>query len=169
MEYGSGVWGLRPAKNIDHIQNRAMRFFLGVHKFAPIPALFGDMGWHKNYLGRSLCTLRFWNRILTMDDYRLTKSIFNYDYNLCSKNWSFHIKCLLEEIGLIDNFINKTPVDLEVAKMALIDKFIFSWKEEVNNKPKLRTYIKFKKSAHVENYVLHCKDRYWRSMFAQFR
>ena len=104
-----------------------------------------------------------------MDDSRLTKSIFNYDYNLCTKNWSFRTKCLLEEIGLIDNFINKTPVDLEVAKMALIDKFNISWKEEVNNKPKLRTYIKLKKSAHVENYVLHCKDQYRRSMFAQFR
>lgn len=29
----------------DSIQNRAALYFLGVHKFAPVLAVQGDMGW----------------------------------------------------------------------------------------------------------------------------
>ena len=32
-------------QSIDHIQNRAIRYCLGVHRFAPILAIHGDIGW----------------------------------------------------------------------------------------------------------------------------
>ena len=53
-----------------------------------------------------------------------------YIIEICANNWSFRTKCLSEEIGLIDNFMNKAPVDLEMAEIALIDKLNSSWKEE---------------------------------------
>lgn len=43
MEYASGVWGYRSYTKLETIQNRAARIFLGVHKFAPLLALEGDM------------------------------------------------------------------------------------------------------------------------------
>ena len=45
LDYSSEIWGFIKAPSIDRIQHRAMRFLLGVHKFCPLPALFGDIGW----------------------------------------------------------------------------------------------------------------------------
>ena len=44
-DYCSGVWGFRDFNKGDMIQNRAIRYFLGVHRFTPILAISGDMGW----------------------------------------------------------------------------------------------------------------------------
>ncbi len=43
------------------------------------------------------------------------------------------------------------------------------WKEDVQNKPKLRTYILFKQDLFVENYVKYHMHKRNRSLFAQFR
>ena len=45
MEYCSGVWGFQDFKSCDHIQNRAMRYYFGVHRSASIAAMRGDIGW----------------------------------------------------------------------------------------------------------------------------
>lgn len=45
LDYALGVWGYRKYLASDNIQNRAMRYFLGVHHFAPFLAIYGDIGW----------------------------------------------------------------------------------------------------------------------------
>ena len=45
ISYGAAIWGDRSFSCIDAIQNRAMRFFLGVGKYNPTAAVSGDMGW----------------------------------------------------------------------------------------------------------------------------
>ena len=44
LTYGSSVWGLKIFKDIDRITNRACRYYLGLHKFTPIPALESERG-----------------------------------------------------------------------------------------------------------------------------
>ena len=39
LDYASEVWGYKKFPQIDAIQNKAIRIFLGVHKFAPIAAI----------------------------------------------------------------------------------------------------------------------------------
>ena len=80
LEYACAVWPCAKANEIDVIQNRAMRYFLGVHTYAPNAGLSGDMGWIKHGYNRYLCAFRFWNRLLNMYDSRLTKHIFKWDY-----------------------------------------------------------------------------------------
>ena len=46
-DYCSGVWGFRDFNKGDMIQNRAVRYFLGVHRFTPLLAISGDMGTQK--------------------------------------------------------------------------------------------------------------------------
>ena len=35
MEYGSSCWGFKQFSKCDNVQNLAIRFFLGVHRFHP--------------------------------------------------------------------------------------------------------------------------------------
>ena len=50
-----GIWGFNKAIAIDTFQNRAKRYFLGVHKFAPNAAILADKGWIKRFYNRYLC------------------------------------------------------------------------------------------------------------------
>ncbi len=43
--------------------------------------------------------IRFWNKIINMNESRLTKKIFNWDYNLC-KSWCLEIKQILHSASL---------------------------------------------------------------------
>ena len=73
MDYGAGVWGYPIFDKPNTIQNRAIRAFLGTHRFTSNVAIQGDMGWTFPVVRRRLCILRMWNRLLTMDEFRLKK------------------------------------------------------------------------------------------------
>ena len=75
LDYASEIWGFVEAKACNQIQNRAIRYFLGVHKFCPIPALNGDMCWSYCQDRRFICMLRFWNRLISLNDNRFLKFI----------------------------------------------------------------------------------------------
>ena len=91
LDYSSGVWGFSKYNCLEAIQNRAIRIYLGVHKFAPILALQGDMGWMSTENRQYLSMLRFWNRLLKLPDNRLTKRIFIYDFYLTQSIWAWKL------------------------------------------------------------------------------
>ena len=45
MDYCGSIWAHGKSKLADKIQNRAIRYFLGVHCNAPILAIQAEMGW----------------------------------------------------------------------------------------------------------------------------
>ncbi len=54
IDYFAGVWGYRKHSSCSYIQNRALRYFLGVHQNVSILALEGDMGGLQVMLGDKL-------------------------------------------------------------------------------------------------------------------
>ena len=89
--YGSEACGYNTFNKCNQIQYRAMRFFWGVHKYAPIIGRQGDMGWVSLTVDRHVSMVRFWNRLINMKPDRLTKRIFLWDYQLNNNNWSSHV------------------------------------------------------------------------------
>ncbi len=73
----------------------SLRFYLGVHPKTPLLALEGD-------------TLRFWNRVLNMDESRLTVKMFEYDY----KNWCNDMKQFFNIIGKMSIFEEKISCNI---------------------------------------------------------
>ena len=47
---------------------RAMRIFLGVHKYAPLLGIICDMGWPDFQTHKQLGRIRLWNRLIAMND-----------------------------------------------------------------------------------------------------
>ena len=74
-DYGSAIWGYKNYKCIDVTQNQAVRLFLGIHKFAPLLGVEGEVAWVPSLLRRHMSILSFWNRMLDMIYDRLTKII----------------------------------------------------------------------------------------------
>ena len=86
LHYSSGIWGAQASVAIDQVQQRARRYFMGVHRYAPIAALHGEMGWYPLYIQRYVSIFRYWNRLVGMQNDRLTRIAFNTDFEKCNKN-----------------------------------------------------------------------------------
>ena len=77
MEYGSSCWGFKQISKCDNVQNRAIRFVLGVLRFTPISFLYSEMLWQCTRYRQWLNMIRYWNQLIAMDNQRLTKIVIN--------------------------------------------------------------------------------------------
>ena len=57
---------------IDMIRNWAIRYFMEVLRFTPILAITGNMAWVVSTSRRWANVLRLWNRLVSMEENRLT-------------------------------------------------------------------------------------------------
>ena len=62
-DYCAAIWGTKNLPKIEQVSYKAARYFLGVHRYAPIEALLGDMGWLSAKSRHKLLILKFWNRL----------------------------------------------------------------------------------------------------------
>ena len=168
VDYCSSVWGYNSADSGNKIQYRAIRYFLGVHPKAPLLALEGDIGWMSCKTRHNVNMIRLWNRYINMNDTRLTKRVFLWDYEMC-KNWCLEVKQIFNSIEYHSVFEDKEICDIKTVQSRLVDKRNYVWKESLPQKPKLRTYVKFKENIYTESYVKNCVHRRRRSLLAQFR
>ncbi len=170
LEYSSGVWGFKDYIKCERVQQRAIRYFLGVHPKTPLLALAGDFGWINTQIKRQCNMMKYWNRLIEMDNERLTKKIFLYDYHNCDKNnWCSEMKMLFHSVDMNDVFDNMLMCDVDLFCKKNVELAETRWKFGVSIKPKLRTYVKFKDNLQVEEYVKFCNSRRKRSLIAQFR
>ncbi len=82
MDYSPGIWGFNNYSECEKIQQRTLRYNMGVHPKTPLLALEGDTEWLHPSVRRHVEMLRFWNRVLKMDENRITRRIFDYNYKL---------------------------------------------------------------------------------------
>lgn len=168
LDYCSGVWGNGQLSKIDTIQNRAIHYFLGTHKFTPNLAINGDMGWVPSRVRRKVEMLRLWNRLVNMADGRLTKRIFLWDKKI-KGNWSKDIETVLRAAHMENKFVSNSRVDLTCLRKILFDNVCSEWKQDVKDVSKLRTYITFKEEYKSEPYLFNVMNRQHRSLLAQLR
>ena len=169
LDYCAGVWGFGNHDKINTVQNKAIRYYLGVHRFAPNLAINGDVGWYSSSTRRKVEMIRLWNRLQNMDNSRLTKKVFLWDKDLCTRNWSSDVKRISDEAGCLETFMDSVYIDVRMVKSRLHDKQCRKWCEEIVAVPKLRTYIKFKNQFFTEPFVKLVTNRRHRSAISQFR
>ncbi len=154
-------------ERVDVLHNRAMRYCLGVNKFAPVHALYGEMGWVMPRYGRWISMVRLWNRMISMNNDRLTKRLFLWDKPKCFNNWSSWIYEICTEFGLESNFQHELPIDISIFDSLMISRTETTWKDTIQFKPKLRTYVKYKINNYkTEDYIRTPLGRMHRPIFA---
>ena len=170
ISYGASIWGYGNDKFGQLVQNRAMRYFLGVHKKAPTHAVQADMGWISVKFQYFLCVLRFWNRFLKMQNDRLTKKVAEFQLiNVNNSSWFNNLYNILESVNKSDYILEGKEINLTDVKYEFSNVMHEEWSNTVGYKPKLRNYVKFKQSIYVEDYVVSNISRCQRSLLAQFR
>ena len=170
LTYGASIWGHDNDKYIQQVQNRAIRYFLGVHKTAPIQALQADMGWLNIKYQFYLCTIRFWNRLHQMNSNRLTKKVAEYQLiNISDYNWIGKLYNILEKTNKTDFLLEDQKLNLYDVENQFYDIMQEEWSVNICFKPKLWNYVKFKQDIFVEPYVTSNINRYQRSLLAKLR
>ena len=169
MQYGAEIWGFKEYVKCERVNQRAARYYLGVHPKTPLLAVTGDTGWRSAQCNRHVKMINYWNRLVLMEDTRLTKKMFIYDYNRCKDNWSMEVKQLCQDNDMIEIFDDMGEINVIDFERNLSVNFNSKWKNSLPTKPKLRTYLKFKDVFVTEEYVRSCGSRRKRSLLAQFR
>ena len=80
MDYCSSIWEFQNFNYAEKVQNRAIRYFLGLHRNAPALAFQGDMGWMIPKYKCYISAIRLWNKICNMDAGNLTRKVFEWNY-----------------------------------------------------------------------------------------
>ncbi len=150
------------------IQNRTIRYYLEVHQKALILAIEGDMGWIRTQVRQWVALLRLWNKLIQMPDDCLTKKVFTKDYDLCH-NWSSEVKEIFCYINMEQVYTTKPVCNLDFMKTECKKIDESQWLASLPLKPKLKTYILYKKSFITEYYVKYCLNGRKRSLTAQIR
>lgn len=172
LDYAAEVCGFKNYCKPNFVQNKAMRIFMGVHRFAPVAGLEGDMAWLSPQYRRWLIMLRFWNKLIEMDDRRIVKRIFNWSYTKAlggTQNWCEDILDIMIEMDCVSQYENKCQVNLEACKAKMQSKQKHSWKHVIETKPKLRFYKMFKDELDVESYLVMNLSSSERSILANIR
>ena len=113
--------------------------------------------------------IRYWNRLIKLDEPRLEKFVFDWDYSVNNNNWCSDIENILESVNLLNLFNEKRICNIQIVKNAIYDSYENIWIENWRNKTKLRTYIMFKNVFKTEPYVMMHMSRLQRSLMAQLR
>ena len=103
--YSSEVWGYKGYDSTMKIFLRAARFYLGLPKNAPIPAIIADIDWLEPIYIMQQKMIRQYHRILKMENTRLTKVIMLWGEKFSEKHdnlftWSKEIKAIFENFNL---------------------------------------------------------------------
>ena len=175
MDYSSAIWGFKQYDKIDTVHNRAMRAFLGVHRFTSVPAISGDMAWLTPKSRRHLEIVRFWLRLSEMDDSRLTKKVYLWDKGRTKGSWTKDVNHILKEHNL-EHLICDEPLAvlskseiLRLVEESLKSKQVERWEQDIHSQSKLRFYRLFKNVYEVEKYVSINLTISQRSILSQLR
>ncbi len=93
------------------------------------------MVWIHPNVRRHTEMLRFWNRVLKMDESRLATKMFEYDYKGVGKTG------VMNDMKQLYNIIGKTLCNIRELQICNHNIWKDKWKNHLPNKPKLRTYI----------------------------
>ena len=97
-----------------------MRYFMGVHKFAPTLAVMGDLGWEHNEVCWAVAHL--WNRILALGTNRTVRKIF--EWNISSgEAWAQDMSDTLVRAELTGHFQSKQQINITVFEDKIFQHF----------------------------------------------
>ena len=170
-DYSAGVWGTKRFEKIEQVLYRGARYFLGVHRFASIDAILGDLGWLSAKTRHKILNMKLWNRLCNLPQSRITHRVFLWDllYSTKRGSWSANAKHILSDVGCQHVFNDIVPCDIEYIKTVLAEHDHSDWDTSRYKSDKLRYYNLYKGNKDTEDYVKLPVLKYHRSLFAQFR
>jgi hypothetical protein len=173
VEYGCEVWGDISLTDFEDLQTTMGRKILRCGSRMSKEVIRGELGWETLRARRDEMRLRYWGKIVRMDDDRIPKIIYREskerlrreeeEKHVETKTWCVYTKKLLEELGWGELWETErvgNEKDWEKwVREKIHEREEKLWYDEMKTKPKLRTYITLKHKLEREQY-LGIRNRY---------
>lgn len=152
--YSCGIWGVSDFKEIQMVQNKACRYFLGGGKCASNVALRGDMGWNSCYVKSKIEVFRLWIKLRNTEEERILKCIHNWSKRN-GRGWEARVQKFSNGLN-VSSLINDSHLPIRTAlknlKDILSNKDAENWNKQLADSDKLRTYKTYKNILKPEWY-----------------
>ena len=170
MDYADAIWGYKSYNANNTVQHRAMRCFLGVGKYTAIPAMYGELYWKTPIMRHHLDMIRYFIRLVNMDQSRLTYKVFRWDYDKPRiGTWCHEIKTILNKHN-IGHYYSIIPAPRGVNISAILTQKLCDEQKALwdtsRHMPKVSNY-KVKDVFSVPRYVFQHLTRQERSALAK--
>lgn len=168
LDYGAEVTGLIASKAMENVQHRASRIYMGAGKGCPLPCLDLEMGWLTSYRRRNLCVVKYYERILRMDNSRIPRRIFDNSRNSVG-SWAYKVGELLTSLGLSIYWDIRSPVPGEMLQFYVRERCKEELLRSVAQMAKLRTYRQLVVGLTPAEHLRTSLSRGKRSLVSQLR
>ena len=129
IQYGSEIWGLDKAANeCEKLHLYALKKFLNVDMKTPNSLVYTEMCRYPLTINSIINCIRYWLKLLEMDDSRLPKKAYNKLYNLDrngKQTWATNIRLCLTRNGFgyawLNQGVGNVNCFLKLLKERLID------------------------------------------------
>ena len=174
--YGSEVWGFEPRKQIEQIQMKFCKRHLGVTASACNAAVLGDCGRLPMSVFYTTRLIKYWLRLVCMNDNRYPKQCYNMLYSLDVEGrltWATSVRNVMYKYGFGYVWINQGvgDVDMFVAafKQRLKDCATQDWHDSMMMNERLRDYCTCKSVLEPEKYVTDISIHRYKKALAKLR
>ena len=158
--YASEIWGLEKADVIERIQLFAFKRCLRVNLRTPNIAIYGDTGRTPLYITTCVRAVKYWLRLLLMDEDRLPKKAYAMSLGMADNNvscWALRIRSILCTYGFGEIWYNQGVGDktqfLKLFRRRLDDCYKQNWASYVTNSNRLHKFALFKNQHYAETYI----------------
>ena len=177
VQYGAEIWGLDGVSSVvENIHLFAMKKFLGVDMRTPNDLVYGELGRYPIFINSSVRCIRYWLKLIRMEENRLPFKAYQMLYKLDEKgkvNWVTNVRQILctngfafvwdfQGVGCVESF-------LRMFKQRLIDCKWQQWSSHINSSDRFSFYRRFKTVNGVEPYLLLDLNRQVRCALSRFR
>ena len=176
LNYAADIWGhCKEIPVIESVHYKFLKHNLGVKETTSNVATLVDFGRYPMYIIHTIKIVKYWNRLIDIEDHKLVKKAYNTLLNLHNSGfqcWPSKVESILNSNNLDSCWNSQSSLDeqaMETLKLKIKNDFKHKWDKEMQTSPILRTYINFKCSFQTEAYLYEIKDYRLRRPVAQFR
>ena len=178
LGYASEIWfNGKEAREFEKVHLTYLKTMLKVKKSSCNNAVYAECGRFPLLLKQKVQVLKYWERILHLDQSHLVKKAYNSILSIHKQgqiNWCNSVKDVLVEMDMLGAWDDQciTLQDINIINETLHTKFMNNTLEDIANStkfPKLRTYKLFKKDFRLENYLVEIENTKHALALARFR
>ena len=175
--YRAEIWGVESCSSvIDNVHLFGLKRYLGVDRRTPNDLVNGEVGRFPIQINACVRCIRYWLKLMPMEDYRLPLRAYKMLFNLDQRgktNWVTKVRKTLcangfsyvwdnQGVGCLNAFIREF-------RQRLIDIRWQAWDDHLNTSDRFSLYRQFKTLTGAEPYLMLNLNRHIRYTLTRFR
>jgi len=173
--YGAEIWGASKCEEIEKIHLYMLKSFLNVPNGTPNLMIYGDTGRYPLYVKAILRCVKYWLRILSMDNKRYPQKVYQMMIHTTNSNysWAKRIKDLLYDYDFEDVWreqnVPSANAFLKELKRRLVYRYVEYWNTALYTSRRYSFFRMFKYIHGIEQYLFDLDKPVFRNLYVQFR